>query len=303
MQGGMSRHARRTLSIVCLILGLQAMPSSADDVLVSVNSRPIRQSDLHLEAVLRQVPDDQLEAHRDDLIDDLIDQQLITAFVARRRTGANPITLESQLERIEALIRRRGEEPEALLQRLGITRDQLRKRLELSLAWDAYVQQVVSDRQLREHYEQHRRQLDGTQLRAQHVLIKAAPQDTAVRQAARRALAQLREQIAAGEMSFEAAAERHSQAPSADEGGDVGFFGYRGTMSAGFADAAFALQVGEISQPVETPFGVHLIKVTDERPGQLSLEDVRPQILQRISQQMWKARIAEDRPRATIERR
>ena len=299
MQGGMLWHVSGTWLILCLLAGTAA----ADDVLAIVNARPISQADLHLEAVLRHVPDDQLEARRDELLEDLVEQQLIAAFVARRRTRANPVTLESQLERIEALIRRRGEEPEALLKRLGITRDQLRKRLELSLAWDAYVQQVTTDRQLREYFEQHRRQLDGTQLRAQHILLKASPQDAAAREAARKQLAQLREQIAAGKITFEAAAQTHSQAPSAGEGGDVGYFGYRGTMSTDFADAAFALQVDEISPPVETPFGVHLIHVTDERPGQLSLEDVRPQILQRISRKMWKARIAEDRPRATIERR
>jgi parvulin-like peptidyl-prolyl isomerase len=298
MQGGMSLHSSGAVLILCLL----ARTAAGDDVLATVNGLPIRQADLHLESVLRHIPEDQFEARRDELFEDLVEQQLIADFVQRRRSRANPVTLESQLERIEALIRRRGEEPEALLKRLGITRDQLRKRLEISLAWEAYVQQVTSDRQLRDHFEQHRRQLDGTQLRAQHILIKAAPQDTTARQAASRQLAQLREQIAAGELTFEAAAERHSQAPSADEGGDVGYFGYRGTMSADFADAAFALRVNDISEPVETPFGVHLIKVTEERPGQLSLEDVRAQILQRISQQMWKARIAEDRPRATIER-
>jgi parvulin-like peptidyl-prolyl isomerase len=302
MQGRMLRHASRTSSIVCLFLCLPAMRAGADDLLATVNGRPIRQADLHLEAVLRQLPADQVENRRDELLEDLIEQQLIAAFVARRRTPANPLALESQLERIEALIRRRGEEPEALLKRLGIAREQLRQRLERSLAWDAYVQQVTSERQLREHFEQHRRQLDGTQLRAQHILIQAAAEDAAARQTARRQLTQLREQIVAGKTTFEAAAEGHSQAPSAAEGGDVGYFGYRGTMSVDFADVAFALQVGDISEPVETPFGVHLIKVTQERPGELSLEDVRPQILQRISQQMWKARIAEDQPRAKIER-
>jgi hypothetical protein len=303
MQGGIPRHARRTASRLCLILCLLAMPAIADDVAVTVDGRPIRQADLHLEAVLRRIPDDQFEAHRDGLIDDLIDQHVIASFLARRQTPANPITLESQLERIEALIRRRGEEPDALLKRLGITRDQLQKRLELSLAWDTYVQQVTSERELRNYFEQHRRQLDGTQVRAQHILIKASPQDSAARATARRQLQQLREQIAGGETTFATAAKRHSQAPSASEEGDVGYFGYRGTMAADFADAAFALTVGDVSPPVETRFGVHLIKVTDERPGQLSLEDVRPQILQRISQEMWRARIDEDRPRAKIERR
>jgi parvulin-like peptidyl-prolyl isomerase len=302
MSGGLSREVGTAVLYLILLSALTA-PAAADDPLATVNGRPITPADLHLEALLRHIPDDQLAARRDELLDDLIDQQLVAAFVARRRTRANPVLLESQLERIEALIRRRGEEPEAFLQRLGIDRDLLRRRLELSLAWRAYVEQVTSDQQLRESFQKHRRQLDGTQLKARHIFIKAQPQDAAAREAARRQLASLREQIAAGEMTFEAAAAAHSQAPSADEGGDVGYFGFRGTMPADFADAAFALQVGEISNPVESPLGVHLIEVTDERPGQLSLEDVRPQIIERISQDLWKARIAQDRPQARIERR
>src|SRR5690606_13488825 len=117
----------------------------------------------------------------------------------------------------------------------------------------AYVEQVTSDQQLREYFHKHRRQLDGTQPKARHVFIKAGPQDTAAREAAQQKLASLREQIAAGEITFEAAAAAHSQAPSADEGGDVGYFGFRGTMPADFADAAFALPGGEISGPVESP--------------------------------------------------
>src|SRR5690606_31104055 len=298
-QGGMSRHLSGAGVILCLLAGTTA----ADDVLATVNDRPITQADLHLESLLRHIPDDQLAAHRDQLLDDLIDQQLVAAFVARRRIRANSVTLESQLERVEALIRRRGEDPEGFLQRLGIDRDHLRRRLELSLAWRAYVEQVASDQQLREHFQKHRRQLDGTQLKARHIFIKGEPQDAAGRAAARQKLESLRQQIAAGEITFEAAAAAHSQAPSADEGGDVGYFGFRGTMPADFADAAFALPVGEISGPVESPLGVHLIEVTDERPGQLSLEDVRPQILERISRDMWEARIAEDRPSAKIEHR
>lgn len=301
MPGGLSR-GRTTAGLLLLLLSALSASAAAEDPLATVNGRPISRADLHLEALLRHIPDDQLESRREELLDALIDQQLAAAFVARRRTKADPAQLEAQLERIEALIRRRGEEPDAFLQRLGINRDLLRRRLELSLAWQAYVDQVTSDQQLREYFQKHRRQLDGTQLKARHIFIKGEPQDAAGRAAARQKLESLRQQIAAGEITFEAAAAAHSQAPSADEGGDVGYFGFRGTMPADFADAAFALPVGEISGPVESPLGVHLIEVIDERAGQLSLEDVRPQILERISQDLWQARIAQDRPQAKIER-
>ena len=60
-------------------------------------------------------------------------------------------------------------------------------------------------------------------------------------------------------VSFEELAQKYSSCPSRASGGDLGEFG-KGRMVEAFEDAAFSLNVGEVSKPIRTPFGYHLIK-------------------------------------------
>ncbi len=88
------------------------------------------------------------------------------------------------------------------------------------------------------------------EVRASHILVKT--EDEAKN---------LLEEIKAGK-SFAEAAKEHSLCPSGRDGGDLGFF-KRGVMVKPFEDAAFALKkVGDISEPVQTQFGWHLIQMT-----------------------------------------
>lgn len=92
-----------------------------------------------------------------------------------------------------------------------------------------------------------------SEVRASHILVKT--EDAAL---------ELLNKINANEVSFEDAAMENSLCPSGQVGGDLGFFG-RGMMVKPFEDAAFGLEVGELSQPVQTQFGWHLIKLTGKK--------------------------------------
>ena len=95
--------------------------------------------------------------------------------------------------------------------------------------------------------------LDVTEVRASHILVKTRPEAV-----------KIRKEIANGDISFEDAAEKYSLCPSSVNGGDLGYF-KRGQMVQPFSDVAFDLKVGQISDPVGTKFGWHLIKVVDKR--------------------------------------
>ncbi len=89
-----------------------------------------------------------------------------------------------------------------------------------------------------------------TEIRASHILVKTEKEAQ-----------DLYNEIKNGK-DFAQAAQENSLCPSGQNGGDLGYFG-KGMMVRPFEDAAFALEnIGEISQPVETQFGWHLIQLT-----------------------------------------
>ncbi len=146
----------------------------------------------------------------------------------------------------------------------------------------ARVTQGVADpteADLRAHFEAHREEYARPERAAlAHILIRFEPGQTAERATARSRLETLRRELEAG-ADFAALASLHSECPSGREnGGHLGWVS-RGMMVPPFEQAGFALEVGQLSEVVETPFGLHLIRKTDHQAGgPAEYDDVRENI-------------------------
>lgn len=117
--------------------------------------------------------------------------------------------------------------------------------------------------------------------RARHILVQVAGDaDDATVDAAKKKAEELLEKLKNGE-SFEELAKANSDDPgSAAQGGDLGFFG-RGIMDKPFEDAAYSLELGQVSDVVRSAFGFHIIEVTEIDPEKVKpLDDVREQLEQ-----------------------
>ena len=129
------------------------------------------------------------------------------------------------------------------------------------------------------------------QVKARHIILQLdqnAPEDTV--ESARERLVEARDSIIQG-AEFAELAREISDGPSAPQGGDLGWFG-RGAMVEPFEEAAFGLEPGQISEPVRTRFGWHLIKVEDHRAaGVKPLEEVRETIADRIRREKASTRM------------
>jgi len=120
---------------------------------------------------------------------------------------------------------------------------------------------LVGETQVNEYYEQHLEQFKTPEkIEARHILIKVAEdaKEEDVKATEKKAM-DIYEK-AAKDQDFEALAKEFSEGPSKENGGYLGIFEKK-SMVEPFADAAFALQAGEISKPVRTMFGWHIIKI------------------------------------------
>ena len=160
----------------------------------------------------------------------------------------------------------------------------------LVLSLDAVAKtETVSDEAIHAYFEEHQNEFSQPEERkASHILITVSADASGdERQIAREKAENILEQVRQDPEQFAEIAKEHSDDPgSATRGGDLGFFG-RGIMVKSFEDRIFSMQLHEISDLVETDFGLHVIKLTDikeeKRP---SLEEVREQIENKLKIQM-----------------
>lgn len=136
----------------------------------------------------------------------------------------------------------------------------------------------VSDKDVKDYYEKHKEDFTTvSQIRASHILVKTEEE-------AKKILERLKK----GENFAKIAKKISIDHGSAKNGGDLGFFS-KGQMVPEFEAAAVKLKPGEISEPVKTQFGYHIIKVMDKKQGQIiEFEKVKDFISQRLSAEKQK---------------
>ena len=151
------------------------------------------------------------------------------------------------------------------------------EKLKTELLANFYVEKVlrepkVTPEEVKKYFDEHPEEFQGEEtVSASHILVESEEKAREVR-----------EKIDKGEMSFEEAAKVFSSCPSSQRGGDLGSFG-KGQMVPEFETAAFALEIGKVSEPVQTQFGFHLIRVNEKKDAQpIAFEDIKDEIADKL---------------------
>ncbi len=147
----------------------------------------------------------------------------------------------------------------------------------------------LTDEDVLKNYEKNRAEYDiPEKRRARHILIKTDNVTPGQKAEKRKIIEDLLAKVKKGE-DFAALAKEYSEDNSAKKGGDLGLFS-RGRMVKPFEEAAFALEVGGVSDVVETSFGFHIIKVEEIQPAHLKeLAEVRDDIEKGLKNKLGKS--------------
>ncbi|MDY0165489.1 MAG: peptidylprolyl isomerase [Thermoguttaceae bacterium] len=285
----MVAFALRVVVVVLLFVPCAAV-FAGDSVLATVGGEPIhaREVDALLEAARRrhEVDAAAVPELRRRLLQELIARRLALAYAQRTGTGAGREPIDEAVGALRAQLQRAGTTLEAHLAERGQTPADLRRELAWSLTWRKYLEQYLTDERLKAHFQSHRRSFDGTEIEVSQILLRLREQSAEARNEAVEKARGIREQVLGGIMTFAEAARRHSQAPSAQDGGRLGWIGRRGPMTEPFTAAAFALSEGEISPPVVTGHGVHLIRCDAVRPGNRTWTEVREELSAALAREL-----------------
>ena len=294
--------------IATLFAGAMAMAGPpADQAVAVVNGEKILLKDFeHAWKRLPAPPITLSQAERKtlqmQLLDLMIDEVLFKQFLRRNVPEPDPALVQKRVDELVVSLRSRGRTLEDYLKETGQTEAGLREDIATVVRWNAYVARHVTDKDLKRCFDEHQEMLSGALVRASHVFIAVPP--NAPRADHQRAIAKLqsiRRDIEKG-LSFVEAAKKHSQDSPAVQGGDLGYFPPSRTDKDPFMRAVATLPIGKISAVVHTPYGYHLIRVTDRRPGKrITFESVREDCRALAAEELRVRIVEQERRKAKME--
>ena len=300
-------------------------PAAAGGVAARVNGQPIPEK--AVQRSLERIPPDKRDAARRQIVDTLVDTALIDQYVLQLpQYAVDKKDVDAKEEEVRADLKKGGGDFAKMLTQMDVSEAELREQIAADLRWTKLCNDMAKDDQLKKLFDSEKEVFDGSAVRARHILLTPGDDPKAVAAA----VAQLREtkaainaQVEAGlaklpkdadnlarekerrrllDDAFSAAAKDKSQCPSKEQGGDVGYFQRAGKMVEPFAKAAFALKPYEMSEPVRTQFGVHLILLTERKPGlDVKYEEIKDDVKDEFCDRLREQVVAKVKPQAKIE--
>ena len=245
----------------------------------------------------KTIPDGLAQRYKESILRQLVDKELLRQEIKKQGVKVEDTKLAQELADYKKMFRTE-ENFARYLKSSDISLDQIKENLRHNQAVKTLLEKqgtlTIADDEIKKYYEEHKKRYElKEQVRASHILLKTnARDDKAKQDAAKKKADEVYAEVSKAGADFAALAKKHSQGPTAARGGDLNFF-TKGRMVPAFEKVAFAMKKGEISKPVKTQFGWHVIKVTDKKEGrQRAFDEVKPSITKLLTNK----RAEEQRP-------
>jgi parvulin-like peptidyl-prolyl isomerase len=264
-------------------------------VAVTVNGKDIAEADVdakintYMERAASQIPPGMIDQYKKQMRPKVVESMVMEQLLAEQIKKANiNITDADVNDKITEIISSQPgmtmETFKAMIASRGQSFDEVKEQIKKTMSYEKLIGNAeIPDAEAKAFYDENKADFNKPeQVKASHILVKVDASATPEQKAAAKTKAEgLLKKVKAGG-DFAALAKENSDCPSKDRGGDLGFFD-KGTMVKEFADAAFAMKVGDISNVVETQFGYHIIKVTDRQEGgMMSFDKAKTDIVKQL---------------------
>ena len=250
----------------------EAVVESESDVIATVNGEKILRLSFNKRLnVFRRMNQEVTDTVKMQIVDQLTKKILLKQFVEKQEVSASADDIKAEIEKIKFFLQNnpanKDKPLDEILETQGSSVTELEEEVSRALALSKYLESSVTDADKMSYFDANKDAFNGAKVKASHVLIDTRNLKTeAELKEAKDKIDIVKVQIDKG-ADFAEMAKKYSSCPSAENGGDIGFFQRKGSIVEEFAVVAFAMEVGEISEPVKTQFGYHIIKVTEKEDG------------------------------------
>jgi peptidyl-prolyl cis-trans isomerase C len=271
---------RTTLFLLGAVIAWGQQPPPADPVVITIGGEKITKS--QFEQILSGLPQQQ--------------QAAAASPEGRRQLAEQLAELKAMAQ--AARVQKLDQDPRVQT-RIALQVDQVLA----GLLYQGLGNSAPDEAALKSYYDEHKQEWE--QVKARHILIRMQGSRVPLRENEKdltdeEALAKTKEvraKLIAGGDFAELAKTESDDAGSGANGGDLGSFP-KGRMVPEFEQAAFALKVGDVSEPVKTPFGYHLIQVQEH--DSKAFDDVRAEVAEKIKPDMAKKGIEDVKKKTSI---
>ncbi|GIN71933.1 foldase protein PrsA [Bacillus sp. J14TS2] len=256
--------------IVLIILGAAVIFTTAfvkRDIVANVGDAKITKDELYEQLV---------DNYGEQTLDGMINDEIVKMEAKKEKVSISDDEINQEMDKY--VEQSGGEEAfNSALQQQGLTKKDLEKDIVSFLSIQKILEPRIdiSDDEIKEYFEDNKASFDQEeQVEASHILVDDEKTAKEVKQ-----------KIDDGEDFAELAKEYSTDESNAESGGELGFFG-KGKMVKEFEDKAFSMKVDEISDPVKTEHGYHIIKVTDKKDAkEAKLEDHKEEVKDALFEQ------------------